>query len=159
MSRRWYYASLSRVGLQARALRKVRLHQARPSIASRVPTPNPHRSLPNMDDHHDHNHNHNLNLNHDLKPQQQSHAPSAFIQDTPPRADVDEILRRKRKAREYKVSVMGVVVHAPSYIAKEETWTSTGVREGKRERGPPSLVCQIGLQDPAHATRNKVNTT
>ena len=25
------------------------------------------------------------------------------MQDTPPRADVDEILRRKRKAREYKV--------------------------------------------------------
>lgn len=36
----------------------------------------------------------------------QSHAPSSFmpdITDTPPRADVDEILRRKRKAREYKV--------------------------------------------------------
>lgn len=31
-----------------------------------------------------------------------------FMQDTPPRADVDEILRRKRKAREYKVrSVLG----------------------------------------------------
>jgi hypothetical protein len=41
---------------------------------------------------------------HDLKSQQQSHAPSGFLQDTPPRADVDEILRRKRKAREYKVS-------------------------------------------------------
>jgi hypothetical protein len=38
--------------------------------------------------------------------QQQSHTPSAFMSDmtdTPPRADVDEILRRKRKAREYKV--------------------------------------------------------
>ncbi|OSS49196.1 hypothetical protein B5807_05629 [Epicoccum nigrum] len=35
----------------------------------------------------------------------QSHTPSAFMSDmtdTPPRADVDEILRRKRKAREYK---------------------------------------------------------
>lgn len=47
---------------------------------------------------------------HDLKEQQQqsqsqSNAPSSgFMQDTPPRADVDEILRRKRKAREYKVS-------------------------------------------------------
>jgi hypothetical protein len=44
----------------------------------------------------------------DDKSQQQSHsqsdAPSGgFMQDTPPRADVDEILRRKRKAREYKV--------------------------------------------------------
>jgi hypothetical protein len=85
-----------------------------------------------MDDHHDHNHN--LSLNHDLKPQPQSHAPSAFIQDTPPRADVDEILRRKRKAREYKVSVVGVVVHAPSYIAKEETWTWTRGRGGQRDR-------------------------
>lgn len=38
--------------------------------------------------------------------QSQSHAPSSFMPDmtdTPPRADVDEILRRKRKAREYKV--------------------------------------------------------
>jgi hypothetical protein len=32
-----------------------------------------------------------------------SNAPNNFMQDTPPRADVDEILRRKRKAREYKV--------------------------------------------------------
>lgn len=40
------------------------------------------------------------------QPQSQSHAPSSFMPDmtdTPPRADVDEILRRKRKAREYKV--------------------------------------------------------
>lgn len=38
--------------------------------------------------------------------QSQSHAQSSFMpdmQETPPRADVDEILRRKRKAREYKV--------------------------------------------------------
>ena len=42
---------------------------------------------------------------HDLKEQQQEQPPSGFMQDTPPRADVDEILRRKRKAREYKVSV------------------------------------------------------
>lgn len=37
--------------------------------------------------------------------QSQSHAPSFMpdMTDTPPRADVDEILRRKRKAREYKV--------------------------------------------------------
>lgn len=40
--------------------------------------------------------------------QQQSHAPPGFMQDTPPRADVDEILRRKRKAREYKVSLRAV---------------------------------------------------
>lgn len=32
-------------------------------------------------------------------PQQHGHV----MQDTPPRADVDEILRRKRKARDYKV--------------------------------------------------------
>ena len=40
------------------------------------------------------------------QPQSQSHVPSPFMADmtdTPPRADVDEILRRKRKAREYKV--------------------------------------------------------
>ncbi|KAL1609448.1 hypothetical protein SLS59_000953 [Nothophoma quercina] len=39
------------------------------------------------------------------QPPSQSHAPSSFMPDsidTPPRADVDEILRRKRKAREYK---------------------------------------------------------
>ncbi|ORY13235.1 hypothetical protein BCR34DRAFT_649291 [Clohesyomyces aquaticus] len=34
--------------------------------------------------------------------QQQSTAPDSFAQDTPPRSDIDEILRRKRKAREYK---------------------------------------------------------
>ena len=39
----------------------------------------------------------------DLKEQHNSHTPNGFMQDTPPRADVDEILRRKRKAREYKV--------------------------------------------------------
>ena len=32
-----------------------------------------------------------------------------YLQDTPPRADVDEILRRKRKAREYKVGRLIVV--------------------------------------------------
>lgn len=40
------------------------------------------------------------------QPPSQPHAPSSFMPDmtdTPPRADVDEILRRKRKAREYKV--------------------------------------------------------
>jgi hypothetical protein len=42
--------------------------------------------------------------------QSQSDAPSGgFMQDTPPRADVDEILRRKRKAREYKVSTSAQV--------------------------------------------------
>lgn len=40
----------------------------------------------------------------ELKDQHNPHAPNGFsMQDTPPRADVDEILRRKRKAREYKV--------------------------------------------------------
>jgi len=41
----------------------------------------------------------------ELKEQHNSHAPNGngYAQDTPPRADVDEILRRKRKAREYKV--------------------------------------------------------
>ena len=38
----------------------------------------------------------------ELKEHHNSNAPN-FMQDTPPRADVDEILRRKRKAREYKV--------------------------------------------------------
>jgi hypothetical protein len=39
----------------------------------------------------------------DAKGQHQQHAPGAFGQDTPPRSDIDDILRRKRKAREYKV--------------------------------------------------------
>jgi hypothetical protein len=39
----------------------------------------------------------------ELKEHHGLHAPNHFMQDTPPRADVDEILRRKRKAREYKV--------------------------------------------------------
>ena len=39
----------------------------------------------------------------DLKEHHNSNAPNDYMQDTPPRADVDEILRRKRKAREYKV--------------------------------------------------------
>jgi len=33
---------------------------------------------------------------------QQSHAPAGYGQDVPARSDIDEILRRKRKAREYK---------------------------------------------------------
>lgn len=44
------------------------------------------------------------NLQQPVQSQSQSHAPSSSFMDTPPRADVDEILRRKRKAREYKVS-------------------------------------------------------
>jgi len=62
-------------------------------------TPNLHRIF-DMDDHEDHDHDHD----HDPKSHQPSHASSGYMQDTPPRADVDEILRRKRKAREYKVS-------------------------------------------------------
>jgi hypothetical protein len=34
---------------------------------------------------------------------QQQHAPSGYGHDVPARSDIDEILRRKRKAREYKV--------------------------------------------------------
>jgi hypothetical protein len=41
--------------------------------------------------------------------QSHAHAPSSSLMDTPPRADVDEILRRKRKAREYKVSMSAQV--------------------------------------------------
>jgi hypothetical protein len=52
---------------------------------------------------------------HDLQSQQQSHAQSGYMQDTPPRADVDEILRRKRKAREYKVSQRAQTVNAVMY--------------------------------------------
>jgi hypothetical protein len=62
-------------------------------------------------DEHDHDHDHDDGL----KSQQHSHAPSGFMQDTPPRADVDEILRRKRKAREYKVSASA---RAWSYIGE-----------------------------------------
>ena len=39
----------------------------------------------------------------ELKDQHNPNATNGFMQDTPPRADVDEIMRRKRKAREYKV--------------------------------------------------------
>ncbi|KAJ4346595.1 uncharacterized protein N0V89_010526 [Didymosphaeria variabile] len=36
------------------------------------------------------------------EPKQQPHAPANYGQDVPARSDIDEILRRKRKAREYK---------------------------------------------------------
>lgn len=83
---------------------------------------------------------------HDLKSQQQSHAPSDFLQDTPPRADVDEILRRKRKAREYKVSrPMCAIVEsgcgAGDHLKRSETDT--------RERsvfGLPNWATQSGAQ-------------
>ena len=39
----------------------------------------------------------------DDEPKQQPHAPANYGQDVPARSDIDEILRRKRKAREYKV--------------------------------------------------------
>lgn len=42
----------------------------------------------------------------DGEPKQQSHAPVGYGHDghdVPARSDIDEILRRKRKAREYKV--------------------------------------------------------
>lgn len=44
------------------------------------------------------------------------------MQDTPPRADVDEILRRKRKAREYKVRS-----HARLVTLGEEESKSVGI--------------------------------
>ena len=48
---------------------------------------------------------------HDHSSQQNPHAPTGCPQETPPRADVDEILRRKRKAREYKVSLRAQYGH------------------------------------------------
>lgn len=42
---------------------------------------------------------------------------AAYGQDVPPRADIDEILRRKRKAREYKVCTASCV-HQPSVIRR-----------------------------------------
>lgn len=38
---------------------------------------------------------------------QQSHAATEYPHEAPARADIDEILRRKRKAREYKVRWSG----------------------------------------------------
>jgi len=81
------------VGLIAeRRMYQGRLHQSASIRCISPSKPESPPKTPSMDDH-------------DLKSQQHSHAPSGFLQDTPPRADVDEILRRKRKAREYKVSM------------------------------------------------------
>lgn len=53
----------------------------------------------------------------------ESHSPPAtnlpFAQDTPPRSDVDEILRRKRKAREYKVGLSFNVKRTKAKIGVE----------------------------------------
>ena len=43
----------------------------------------------------------------DGEPKQQPHPSASYGQDVPARSDIDEILRRKRKAREYKVRWMG----------------------------------------------------
>jgi hypothetical protein len=53
----------------------------------------------------------------DSKSQQQQQSDSAsgapiFGQELPPRSDIDEILRRKRKAREYKVCSTSAQMHA-----------------------------------------------
>ena len=65
-------------------------------------------SPPNMEDHEPNNKS------------QQSHGPPSFMQDTPPRADVDEILRRKRKAREYKVSIARRCILVASHEGRSE---------------------------------------
>jgi hypothetical protein len=89
-------------------VRLKRVHRLDPRLRLRIAC-----NLLNMDEH-DHDHDHDQDHDHGLK-SQQSHAPSGFMQDTPPRADVDEILRRKRKAREYKVSLS-----APVPVYREE---------------------------------------
>jgi hypothetical protein len=51
----------------------------------------------------------------DLDDSKSQAAPATgFAQDTPPRADIDEILRRKRKAREYKVRLAQSCLHLSS---------------------------------------------
>jgi hypothetical protein len=76
--------------------------------------------------------------------QSEPHAPSSgFMQDTPPRADVDEILRRKRKAREYKVSMS-----AECGFMYARRWNLDAIREacGERERvfSLPNWVAEPG---------------
>lgn len=93
---------------------------------------------------------HDHDLDHDLKSAQQSHGSSGFMRDTPPRADVDEILRRKRKAREYKVRAS---VHARVIYLEMRREHAQDARSGGGE-GKVSFVCQIGLQDPAHRDMN-----
>jgi hypothetical protein len=89
-----------------------------------------------MDDH-DHDNNHSSQ-------QQQPHAPTSFAQDTPPRADVDEILRRKRKAREYKVSLRA---RLDTGILEREGDARDRSSGGEKKATPD---CQTVLQNPAH---------
>jgi hypothetical protein len=121
---------LLRVGLTAEkavSIKRVHLVYSNPSA------PNP----PNMDDH-----------DHDLNSQQQSHGPSGFLQDTPPRADVDEILRRKRKAREYKVS-MGARLQTWLGLGERTVFNDDGYGYGYGHGCKMFFVYQIGLQNPA----------
>ena len=91
---------------------------------------------------------HDHDLDHELKSAQQSHTSSGFMRDTPPRADVDEILRRKRKAREYKVSASEqFICLGMEWIHAPDAWFG-GVEGGV------CFDCQIGLQDPAHRNMN-----
>jgi len=96
----------------------------------------------------------------DLKEQHNSHTPNGFMQDTPPRADVDEILRRKRKAREYKVrGFVGPVCvcvcgksNGEEETARAARATGHAAEELKRERERVYLHCRIGLRKPAHSS-------
>lgn len=75
-----------------------------------------------------------------LPQQSHSHEPSSFMPDmtdTPPRADVDEILRRKRKAREYKVRN-----HAR---ARRRAWARRG-KELERDLTPEIAALGYGIR-------------
>jgi len=79
----------------------------------------------------------------DLKEQHNSHTPNGFMQDTPPRADVDEILRRKRKAREYKVrgfvGPVCVYVCGKSNVEEETARAARATRHAAEELSRESV--------------------
>ncbi|KAF1916192.1 hypothetical protein BDU57DRAFT_448180 [Ampelomyces quisqualis] len=97
-----------------------------------------------MDDHPHH---------HELPSQQQAHAPPGFMQDTPPRADVDEMLRRKRKAREYKRKVKcDQSVPCKTCIVREHPELCT--YHPPSESHPPAKRISLGLGQNGHDFSN-----
>lgn len=55
---------------------------------------------------------------------QQPHAATGYGQDMPQRADIDEILRRKRKAREYKVRMRYLIARVCGATGVEQAPTT-----------------------------------
>jgi hypothetical protein len=96
----------------------------------------------------------------ELKEHHNAHAPNNFMQDTPPRADVDEILRRKRKAREYKVRRSMCVT--TTRLGREEHYHSqaaVGGAAGLRSlSGLPNWATGPGALKPLALSYNPANT-